>query len=214
MNVLNQTLYLISDGLLVPVIVALIFLFISSLMMLGGMWGIFVRRSKARKTWIPFIQQIRDSGIVPNDEDLQGISGGAKGFDQCLKKLSRSRGAPVHLEKAVGDFELSARKDLDRTKVLARTGPMLGLMGTLIPMGPALVGLASGNLESMGYNMRIAFSTTVIGVFIGAIGFFTHTVRQRWTLEDAGDLAYLSEVLGATERSGHAETSIVSDGNR
>ncbi len=211
MNVLNQTLYLVSDGLLVPVIVALIFLFISSLMMLGGMWGIFVRRSKARKTWVPFIQRIRDSGIAPGDDELLGASGGAKDFDQCLKKLSRSRGAPIHLEKAVGDFELNARRDLDRTKILARTGPMLGLMGTLIPMGPALVGLASGNLESMGYNMRIAFSTTVIGVFIGAIGFFAHTVRQRWTLEDSGDLAYLSDVLGETERSGYAGTKIVSD---
>ena len=52
-------------------------------------------------------------------------------------------------------------------------GPVLGLMGTLIPMGPALVGLSSGDIASMAYNMQVAFATTVVGLVIGAIGTLT-----------------------------------------
>ena len=45
----------------------------------------------------------------------------------------------------LADFEMACEKDLAAVKTLARIGPILGLMGTLIPMGPALVGLASGD---------------------------------------------------------------------
>ena len=57
-------------------------------------------------------------------------------------------------------------------------------MGTLIPMGPALAGLASGDIASMAYNMQIAFATTVVGLVAGAVGFLTQQVKQRWYLQD------------------------------
>jgi biopolymer transport protein ExbB/TolQ len=71
---------------------------------------------------------------------------------------------------------------------------MLGLMGTLIPMGPALVALANGNISSMAMNMQVAFSTTVLGIFIGAIGFVTHSVKSRWHNEEIANLQYALEV--------------------
>lgn len=37
-------------------------------------------------------------------------------------------------------------------------------MGTLIPMGPALIGLSGGDIKSMADNPVIAFATTVIGL--------------------------------------------------
>ena len=66
-------------------------------------------------------------------------------------------------------------------------GPMLGLMGTLIPMGPALVGLSTGDIAS--------FATTVVGLFSSAIGFITQQVKQRWYLQDMTNLEFLSELL-------------------
>ena len=72
---------------------------------------------------------------------------------------------------------------------------MLGLMGTLIPMGPALVGLAAGDLASMAYNMQVAFATTVVGLLVAAIGVATLQVRQRWYAREINDLDYLSQTL-------------------
>ena len=71
----------------------------------------------------------------------------------------------------------------------------LGLMGTLIPMGPALVGLSTGDIASMAYNMQVAFATTVVGLFSSAIGIITQQVKQRWYLQDMTNLEFLSELL-------------------
>ena len=38
-------------------------------------------------------------------------------------------------------------RDRAISKTLTKMGPMLGLMGTLIPMGPALVGLSAGDIS-------------------------------------------------------------------
>ena len=78
---------------------------------------------------------------------------------------------------------------------MVKIGPMLGLMGTLIPMGPALVGLATGDIGSMAYNMQVAFATTVVGIVIGAIGFITLQVKQRWVADDMNILEYVVESL-------------------
>ena len=71
-----------------------------------------------------------------------------------------------------------------------------GLMGTLIPMGPALAGLASGDIESMARNMQVAFATTVTGLVAAAIGYVTQQVKQRWYLQDMTNLEYLSDIIG------------------
>ena len=47
-------------------------------------------------------------------------------------------------------------------------------------MGPALVGLAQGDMSSMAYNMQVAFATTVVGLVIAAVGIITLQVKQRW----------------------------------
>ena len=79
---------------------------------------------------------------------------------------------------------------------MARLGPMLGLMGTLIPMGPALVGLAAGDIVAMAENLQVAFSTTVVGLFVGGIGFAVSQAKQRWHGEALNDLEFVSGLIG------------------
>ena len=54
-------------------------------------------------------------------------------------------GGEHQLNKALADFDFDAQRRLARTRMLVRAGPALGLMGTLIPLSPALTGLAAGN---------------------------------------------------------------------
>jgi biopolymer transport protein ExbB/TolQ len=104
---------------------------------------------------------------------------------------------PIHGEKTLSDFELASKRELDAPTTLMRVGPMLGLMGTLIPMGPALVGLAAGDIGTMASNMQVAFSTTVVGIFIGAIGFVVQQIKHRWRQGDHAVLVYLFELSQA-----------------
>ena len=68
---------------------------------------------------------------------------------------------------------------------------MLGLMGTLIPMGPCTGGLAQGDISSMAYNMQVAFATTVVGLVIAAVGIhYPASEKQRWYAREMNDLEY------------------------
>jgi hypothetical protein len=62
-------------------------------------------------------------------------------------------------------------------------------------MGPALLGLSAGDIDTLANNLIIAFGTTVVGLMAGAIGFMVATVRTRWYKHDISDIEYLSEIL-------------------
>lgn len=74
-------------------------------------------------------------------------------------------------------------------------GPVLGLIGTLIAMSPALVGLSTGDIGGMAYNMQVVFATTVVGLVISAIGLITLQVKQRWYARDVNNLDYVARIL-------------------
>ena len=97
--------------------------------------------------------------------------------------------------KLLQEYEFDTIKRLERTRVLVRLGPILGLMGTLIPLSPALVGLAEGDFTALADNLTTAFSVTVIGLLIGGLAFIISIVRDRMYGQDISDMEYLLELL-------------------
>lgn len=73
----------------------------------------------------------------------------------------------------------TARVRIERVDVLARVGPMLGLMGTLIPLGPGLSALGRGDVAALAAAVTVAFDTTVVGLAVGIVGFALGRVRRR-----------------------------------
>lgn len=193
MEIISDILYWISTGLLVPVIVILIILFIRALLLIGSFFGQYltIRRSSAqvRKALTDVTAETLDEVIakLPKKDNVIVIA--------YIKKMISSRNNRAEVKRLLAEFEIDADKDLGLSKMLVKLGPMLGLMGTLIPMGPALAGLASGDIESMARNMQVAFATTVTGLVAAAIGYVTQQVKQRWYLQDITNLEYLSEVI-------------------
>jgi biopolymer transport protein ExbB/TolQ len=71
-------------------------------------------------------------------------------------------------------------------------------MGTLIPLSPALAGLAQGDVEQLSTNLRVAFSVTVLGLLVGAVAFVISLVRDRLYGQDLSDLEFIAgKLLGA-----------------
>jgi biopolymer transport protein ExbB/TolQ len=108
---------------------------------------------------------------------------------------ARKEGSDHQLNKALADFDFDAQRRLGRTRVLVRAGPALGLMGTLIPLSPALTGLANGNTAALSHNLRLAFSVTVVGLMIGAVAFGISLARDRIYGQDLSDLQYVAAVV-------------------
>lgn len=69
---------------------------------------------------------------------------------------------------------------IERSDFLTRIAPMLGLMGTLIPLGPGLAALGEGELSILTTAMSVAFDTTVLGLLVGIVGFVMGRIRRRW----------------------------------
>lgn len=101
----------------------------------------------------------------------------------------------LKFEKILQDIELSMARTLEPLKIGVKVGPILGLMGTLIPMGPALIGLSQGDIKSLADNLVIAFATTVIGLVVGGVCYAVLVVRARWYRQDLSDLEYSLDLL-------------------
>lgn len=193
MNYITDILYWISTGLLVPVVVLLIILFVRSLLLVGSFFGQYLAIRKTAAQLQAVFATLNRENIAVLETQLPEQSPAT--VIRYIREILDVRESPAHVQRLLTEFEIAADKDLGLSKTLTKMGPMLGLMGTLIPMGPALVGLSTGDIASMAYNMQVAFATTVIGLFASAIGFITQQMKQRWYLRDMTRLEFLAELL-------------------
>ena len=191
MNAISDIMFWISTGLLVPVIVLLILLFFRSLLLVGSFFGQYVSIRKTDKVIREQMETLHVDNVDRLAEKLPEKSNSL--VVMFMKRILAEQQNKAQVQRLLANFEIAADKDLAISKTLTKLGPILGLMGTLIPMGPALVGLSTGDIASMAYNMQVAFATTVIGLVAGAIGFLTQQVKQRWYLQDMTNLECLVE---------------------
>lgn len=96
-------------------------------------------------------------------------------------------------ERALARYELNVQRRLDRTRLLVRAGPALGLMGTLIPLAPGLAALGEGDVTSLAESLRDAFGATVVGLLVGTVAFALTLARTRMYSEDLVDLEQVAE---------------------
>jgi biopolymer transport protein ExbB/TolQ len=183
-----QIISWISDSLMLPVLILLLALFFYSLVLLGSFFSLYMRLLENHRNLKKVMSGMKDPGQL----DMTGPENSS--FISRIRELAELDWHPVHCEKRIAEYHQDCGRDLDRSKFLIKIGPMLGLMGTLIPMGPALVALANGDISSMALNMQVAFSTTVMGIFIGAVGFITYSVKSRWYNEEIANIQYVLEL--------------------
>lgn len=193
MNIISDILYWISTGLLVPDIVLLIVLFGRALLLVGSFYGQYLSIRKTEALLRNKLNALTPATVMELADKLPEKSSSL--VISYIRQVLQAHESPAQIQRLLANFEIAADKDLAISKTLTKLGPILGLMGTLIPMGPALAGLASGDIASMAYNMQIAFATTVVGLVAGAVGFLTQQVKQRWYLQDMTNLEFLSELL-------------------
>ena len=191
MKYVSNVLFWISNGLLVPVIVGLLYFFVNSILLLGVFFNQYLTHSKQTK----LLKKTLDSLRADDMEKLK-VEAGKLPQSNFTGFLCNIIEAPskAYSNRLLADYEVRADAELGKYKLLTKFGPILGLMGTLIPMGPALAGLATGDVASMAYNMQIAFATTVVGLLVGAIGYVLLQIKQRWFVAELADLEFIADL--------------------
>ena len=218
---LQNIIYLISNTLLIPVMALLVFGVAFSLFELGRFMYEFILRRKHPSRIEEIAWIFCDEKAICGENATGAWRKSGKELSEALK-IIRSKGSSklvhdflndlerlmsirderilkVQVEKLIQDYEDKVARRTEITRILVRVGPMLGLMGTLIPMGPALLALSQGDVVTLANNLIIAFGTTVLGLLIGGIAYMMTEVRNRWYDRDLSDIAYICEVLFGEE---------------
>lgn len=180
MEAFAQLVYHLATAMLAPVLAALVIIFGWSLYSLGAFMAEWRNRRLDADIWSRMVADLSSERSTEHTLSLEGLRGE---FVDAVR-----RGTPP--EKTLADLEVSASGRLAWMSFGVRTGPLLGLMGTLIPMGPALVGLSSGDIEAMASNLVVVFSTTVVGVFVGGLCYAMLLARRHWCAQDLADFEY------------------------
>jgi len=180
---LMKILLTISNAMLYPVLILLILLVALCFIYAGDMISEYSKRSKK------FDDKFNGGHLSGFHEAAKGLVDGADGRRNDENALS------ARIERMLQEYETEAGRKLGNARLLIRVGPMLGLMGTLIPLGPALLGLSAGNIEQLANNLVIAFTSTVVGLLIGTVSLAVASIRQRWYSQDLNDMEYMAELL-------------------
>ncbi len=85
------------------------------------------------------------------------------------------------------ELDVFALTELDTMRNITRVAPMMGLIGTMIPMGPALKSLADGNVQSVSENLIIAFASTIFSLIAASLTFWVASVKKRWMAQEMID---------------------------
>jgi biopolymer transport protein ExbB/TolQ len=208
---IENVLFHLANVLRVPVFVAAILALIFMLFELGSF--VFELANRRRRIGFRRLDQAAVAALEAlrrNDRPTatQALSTLASSgmMVATLTELTAQYGqpaAPDRMAKCLADFDLASLQRLERTRLLVRFGPALGLMGTLIPLSPALAGLAKGDVTQLSDNLRVAFSVTVLGLLIGAVAFAISLVRDRFYAQDLSDLEYIVAALNPEDAAPH-----------
>ncbi|MEL4305765.1 MotA/TolQ/ExbB proton channel family protein [Methanococcoides sp. LMO-2] len=201
---LFQIMYTAASAMLYPVVILLILTIALSLGLIGEFISEYAKRHRNVKELEHIGRSVQEN--VKNSSYDDAASHLLK-IDQNQLVTSFAHDAAEHLKNnAISsidwlseEYEVRMTKRLEQTKIMSTVAPMLGLMGTLIPLGPALIGLAQGDILQLANNLMIAFATTVLGLFAGIVGYVLTLVRKRWYWQDMADIDYLVDSMGIGE---------------
>lgn len=193
MEAISKVLFWVANSLLIPDIILLLCLFARSLLLIGSFYNQFMTKRKVDKEMDDKIKNLSSSNIEELKVALPEKDNSL--YIKFLRDLLTTPPSEAYSDYLISSFENEAEKDTSLSKLLAKMGPVLGLIGTLIAMSPALVGLSTGDIAGMAYNMQVVFATTVVGLVVSAVGLVTLQFKQRWYAKDVNNLDYVSRIL-------------------
>lgn len=201
---LEQALHSIGQWLRVPCMVVLAALLVTAVWQAGS--ALAERFQRRRRVDCAALMQQLHRADRRQWEGMLAESGLLSWQKQALQALLAADLLPES-RLALARRLLAQQEDLlgrvtNVTDLVARLGPVFGLLGTLIPLGPGIVALGQGDTAQLASSLAVAFDTTIAGLAAAAVASVISVWRKRWYEQDLGDLEALMECV--LEEGNHA----------
>jgi len=199
-KVLTDTLHMISQALNIPCRIGLVILVVIALIEIGkAIMDYRFERKRRRLDCLSLMDSMRNASQSEKRDIIQ-----KSGLDTCQKerliKLNETEGSPREVRLATAQRLLADEDERnDRTmaasRLVSKLGPILGLMGTLIPLGPGIVALGHGDTQTLSQAMLTAFDTTITGLVSAAVCFIILGIRKGWCTDSTVTMEALMECV-------------------
>lgn len=182
---LTQTMHTISQALELPVIILLLLCVIFALYTIGSIIVEAVVERRHYRARIPeLIARIEacDYEELPKVIEESGLLRSQKDdLDELASYLYLKEDARTEVAKRLLANETQRyRKAVNRTMTMSKISPMLGLMATLIPLGPGIVAMGQGDTQTLSDSLNTAFDGTVTGLVTAVVCLVVTSMRKRW----------------------------------
>lgn len=187
-----------------PVKIVLIAMLIITIIFIGELIAEYIQRRYIKLKAVKVVDAIRNGqkdpvNIVSNSRLLN------KQKDLLLEVTKHSNLSNEMRESLASslldNYERQLNIKVKRTDLIVKLGPAFGLLGTLIPLGPGIIALASGDTATLSTSLLSAFDTTVIGLICGSICSVLSLIRRNWYQKDSIMLGLIMEAI--VEKENH-----------
>ena len=198
---LTSLIHILSENLVTPVIVLLVISIVIVILSFGGLINEYISRKPIRSKDLEDL--IRKISFSTNVNQMKEEIANSNLFDyqkEVLTRIADNYDIGPDARKALASELISAQetrliKKTNKTDILVRVGPSLGLLGTLIPLGPGLAALGSGDIATLAESLTIAFDTTVTGLTVGALSFLISKYKKQWYESELIDVETVAEAV-------------------
>lgn len=196
---LTSLIHIISESLLTPVVVLLVISIVIVILSFGGLINEFISRKPIKSADLEdLIRRVSFSSDVSQMKDEINNSDLFDYQKEILIRIANNHDIGSDARKALASELISAQetrliKKTNKTDILVRVGPILGLLGTLIPLGPGLAALGSGDISTLAQSLTIAFDTTVTGLTVGAVAYLVSKFKKQWYEAELIDVETVAE---------------------
>ncbi len=184
-TILSTVMHTIGQTVMIPCLIILILLIIVALWQVGDILVETITERKKMKEDVP--QLLKDIHNSSNDEIRVIIEKSMLltrqkiAIYELIDSSDMSRPSLEALaERLLATEQEKYEKAVEITDLVAKLGPMFGLLGTLIPLGPGIIALGQGDTKTLSESIGVAFDTTIAGMLAASIALVISSIRKRW----------------------------------
>ncbi|GHT77926.1 transporter [Actinomycetota bacterium] len=197
---LNEVLHAIGQAIFIPTMIVLLGMVVITVWQVGGLVVEFFFERRRAKVNVPALLKKINQVDLLTAASLIDASRLLKRQKTLSKNIIETTDMDestlcAFVQKLLSNEESHYRKVLAPTDLIAKLGPMFGLLCTLIPLGPGIVALGKGDIAALSASIGVAFDGTIVGVISAAICFAISYLRARWYEAYAATNEALAESL-------------------